>query len=44
MEKTQTVAERIYEQLELGNLGVILEAKDLLLKMEQVDLKLANKQ
>ena len=41
MEQEQTAVERIYEQLELGNWSVILDAKDLLLRMEQVDLKIA---
>lgn len=40
MENEQTVVERIYEQLEAGNLELVLELKDILLSLEQVDLKL----
>ena len=40
MENEQTVVERIYEQLEAGNLEIVLQTKDLLLKLEQTDLKI----
>lgn len=40
MKKERTVAERIYEQLEAGNLEIVLELKDNFLALEQVDLKL----
>ena len=40
MENEQTVVERIYKQLEAGNLEIVLQAKDILLSLEQVDLKI----
>ena len=40
MENNQTVAEQIYEQLEAGNLEIVLQAKDLFLKLEQTDLRI----
>lgn len=40
MKKEQTVAERIYEQLEAGNLEMVLELKNKFLALEQIDLRM----
>jgi hypothetical protein len=40
MKNEQTVVERIYEQLEAGNLELVLQLKDKLLSLEQIDLKI----
>jgi hypothetical protein len=40
MESKQTAVERIYEQLEAGNLEIVLQAKDMFLSLEKIDLKL----
>ena len=40
MENEQTVVERIYEQLEAGNLEIVMQLKDNYLSLERIDLKL----
>lgn len=41
MENQQSAVKRIFEQLEAGNLDIVMETKDLLLKLEETDLKMA---
>ena len=41
METKQSAVKRIFEQLEAGNLDIVMQTKDLLLKLEEADLKIA---